>query len=140
MDRVTLSALLFLAAVPASFAPARAADQCALLTKTDAVKYLGAGASGGMHGEECVYTRGGSMLAVAALGGAHGLDIFSAFKGDKNAKAVPGLGFEAYFDDGTFVAMKNGRVLELDYGTGPQDAKNMNPKLLEIAKLALSRM
>lgn len=133
-------ALLFFALALSLGAPAFARDSCTLLTKTDAVKYLGPGASGGMHGEECVYTRGNSMLAVAALSGEHGLDVFNAFKSNKDAKAVTGLGVEAYFDDGTFVAKKGGFVLELDYGTGPQDAKKMNPKVVEIAKLALSRM
>lgn len=133
-------AILSLAIALALTAPALARDACSLITKDLAVKYLGPGASGGMNGEECVYTRGNSILAVASLTGQHGLDVFNAFKGNKDAKAVPGLGVEAYFDDGTFVAKKGGTVLELDYGTGPQDAKKMNPKVLEIAKLALSRM
>lgn len=132
--------LLFLALALALCAPAAASDSCSLLTQTDAEKYLGPGASGGMHGEECVYTRGNGLLAVAALRGQHGIDVFNAFKSNKDAKAVPGLGVEAYFDDGTFVAKKGAVVLELDYGTGPQDAKTMNPKVVEIAKLALSRM
>ena len=133
-------AILCVAIALALTAPALARDACSLITKDDAVKYLGAGATGGMNGEECVYTRGNSILAVASLTGQHGLDVYNAFKSNKDAKPVPGLGVEAYFDDGTFVAKKGGKVLELDYGTGPQDAKKMNPKVIEIAKLALSRM
>lgn len=140
MQLITARAFLFLALALALRAPALATDSCALLTKADAVTYLGPGASGGMHGEECVYTRGNSMLAVAALHGQHGIDVFNAFKSNKDAKAVTGLGVEAYFDDGTFVAKKGSSVLEIDYGTGPQDAKTMNPKIIEMAKLALARM
>jgi hypothetical protein len=123
--------------VPATGTPDSSADACRVVSPADATTAFG-DAAGDPHFVlgSCVYDDGTHELIVD-VARQNGRVLFDSSR-SSSAKAIPGIGDDAYYADGRLRVLKGSTLMLITLS--PFNADTPNPKLLALAASVSSRL